>query len=122
MKPLLPFFILFVLSISLVTAAVQITTDKPEYSASEPVSISIASCVGISALQIQNAQSGVIDVNQGMNNWVASYHTLSDSSRGRYTIQVSCADGSSATKNFCVNSPGCLAATAGASLSGNVII
>ncbi|MBI2668453.1 hypothetical protein HYX14_01290 [Candidatus Woesearchaeota archaeon] len=107
-----------VLSLSLV-AAVDVTIPQTEYSAAEKVSISISSCFGSSVLQIQNAENTLIGVEQGANSWSTVYNTLSDPTKGKYSLIVSCADGTSKTTGFCVDAPGCLGAAPAATQCGN---
>ena len=106
LKKLALFLVLFCLFVSLATA-VSITTPQTDYSVSQPVSISISDCSGRSVLDIQNAHSSLIGVEEGLSTWSTIYHTSSDPSKGKYTLTIKCVDGTTATTNFCVDSPGC---------------
>ena len=95
-----------ILSISLVLA-VSVDTNKDDYNGGETVSISVNQCTGTSILKIVNPGLNIVDIKAGSDSWSTSYNTLSDSASGKYTITVSCEDGST-NANFCVDDPGCL--------------
>jgi hypothetical protein len=101
------FGVIICLIFSVSTLAVDLTLDKNEYSSSEQVSISVSSCSGTSLLKIKNPDGDMITIQQGSGNWQTSYNTNSDSSSGKYSLQVNCEDATSMTKFFCVNSAGC---------------
>ncbi len=99
--------VLLLLSLSLVTA-VNVSTDKVEYSSSEVVTANVISCVGTSITKFFNPNDVLVDIKSGQGNWTATYHTSSNSASGKYTVSTSCSNGA-AQANFCVNAPGCLA-------------
>ena len=116
MRKLLLYLVLILLSISLATA-VEINTDKTDYSGNEMVSITISQCTGTSILKIINPGFDLVDIKADQDNWVTLYNTLSDSADGKYTLTVSCTNGD-AQANFCVDSPGCIPETPPAPPSG----
>jgi len=97
---------LFLLSVSFVTA-VNVSTDKTDYTAAEMVTANIDSCVGTSITKFLNPSGDLVDIKSGEGNWSATYHTSSSSTAGKYTVSASCSNGVAQT-NFCVNAPGCL--------------
>ena len=100
------YFVLLLLSLSLV-AAVNVSTDKTEYSSSEVVTANVSDCVGTSITTFRNPADKVADIKSGEGNWSTSYHASSDPAKGKYTVSVSCSNGL-AQENFCVDAPGCL--------------
>ncbi len=111
MKKFLNLFLIFLIFSSL-ALAVSIETDKTDYSQGELVNINVKDCLQISVLQVFNANTPVpdlVDMKQGQSNWQTNYNTNSDSSDGKYMLSASCEDGTTATKYFCVDSPGCTA-------------
>lgn len=87
--------------------AVDILTQKEDYSLAETVSITISNCEGSSLLLLNNPSMHPVYVRQGQGAWETSYNTLSDSAEGRYSLTVNCADGTTKEKSFCVNAPSC---------------
>ena len=101
--------VLLLLSLSLATA-VNVSTDKTEYSSSEVVTANITSCTGTSITKFTNPSGTLVDIKSGQNNWTTTYHTSSNSAAGKYTVSSSCSDGLAEAK-FCVDAPGCLEET-----------
>ena len=101
------YLVLIFLSLSL-ASAVNVSTDKSEYSAAEIVTASIDTCSGTSIAKFQNPDDRLVDLKSGQDNWSTTYHTSSDPSKGKYTLSISCSNGL-AQANFCVDAPGCLA-------------
>ena len=100
---------LFIISSSL-ALAVTINTDKTDYNHPDLVNIEITGCTGLSVLRASNANipdPALVFIDDGSGDWSTTYNTASDSSDGKYTLFVSCADGTD-TKYFCVNADGCL--------------
>lgn len=123
MKKLFLFIVLFLLSFSLV-AAVQVSTNKVEYSGSEVVTATITGCAGTSLVEFRNPSGDVVDIKTGKDSWSTSYNTLSDSSDGKYKVDVTCTNGP-AEAFFCVDAPGCIpvaetAAAAGGAPGGGI--
>ncbi len=106
MKRVIFFFVTFLLLISL-AAAVEVSTDKSEYSSGDKVSITVSSCTGTPIVEIRNPDMDVVDIKSGL---TATYNTLSDSADGKYTVTATCTNGEG-KKNFCVDAPGCLPST-----------
>jgi hypothetical protein len=109
-KTTLIFLIVFSLSLFLATAAVSIEVPG-EVTGNEIITISVKGCSQISLLQLNTANtlgSTLKLVDQGTGDWSTTYNTISDVSTGKYRVDVSCEDGSAATKEFCVDSPGCI--------------
>jgi len=100
------YLVLLLLSLSLATA-VNVSTDKTEYSSSEIVTANITSCMGTSITKFTNPSGTLVDIKSGQNNWTTTYHTSSNSTSGKYTVSSSCSNGLAEAK-FCVNAPGCL--------------
>jgi len=100
------YVVIILLSLSLVSA-VNVSTDKTEYSSSELVTANIASCLGTSITKFINPDGNLVDIKSGEGNWSTTYHTASSPVKGKYTASASCSNGLSQT-NFCVNAPGCL--------------
>jgi len=100
------YLVLLLLSFSLV-AAVNVSTDKTEYSSSEIVTANITSCMGTSITKFTNPSGTLADIKSGQSNWTTTYHTSSNSASGKYTVSSSCSNGLAQAK-FCVNAPGCL--------------
>ncbi|MBI2125625.1 hypothetical protein HYU08_03660 [Candidatus Woesearchaeota archaeon] len=100
------YLVLLLLSFSL-AAAVNVSTDKNEYSSSEIVTANITSCVGTSITKFLNPNGNLVDLKSGQNNWTTNYHTSSSNASGKYTVSTSCSNGLAQVK-FCVNAPGCL--------------
>ncbi|MBT4935380.1 hypothetical protein HOL21_04455 [Candidatus Woesearchaeota archaeon] len=106
MKILIPIiisiFLLFTVS------AIDVSIDKTDYSFGEKVTIAISSCPKTSLILVSNPLNQLVYIQQGTGNWQTEYNTYSDSSVGKYSLRTNCADGTSQTKLFCVNSPTCL--------------
>ena len=101
---------MFLIVSSSLALAVTINTDKTDYNRPDIVNVDITGCTGISILRVSNANLPVPDlvfIDDSNGDWSTTYNTASDSSDGKYTLFVSCADGTD-TKNFCVNAAGCL--------------
>ncbi|MFH1275787.1 MAG: hypothetical protein ABIH82_01620 [Candidatus Woesearchaeota archaeon] len=107
MKKIITFFLIFVLTSSL-ALAVTVNTDKSDYKQGDIVTITISDCLGDSILRVINSDSELILVKQGEDSWNTLYNTASDSSKGKYSLNVNCEDGQ-AVKNFCVGADGCTA-------------
>lgn len=90
------FLLLFILAIPLVLASTVIV-DKDTYTLNEPVTISMADCLGSSMLTILNPFGQAVFSDQGNDDWSTTYHTSSDPSSGTYTINLFCGDESSST-------------------------
>src|SRR3989344_7080699 len=117
MKKLFLFVVLFLLSLSLV-AAVEVTTNKVEYSSGQTVSITVSDCVGASIVEFRNRSGNLVDIRSGEGSWSTSYNTLSDSEDGKYKVEATCTNGA-AQENFCLDAPGCMAASSSSSTSSN---
>ncbi len=102
-------FFLFVLLMAVSALAVDVTLPKTDFAHGEMV-VSSISCAGDAVLRVQNPEGQLIYVDQGRDDWESSYHTNSDSSKGKYTIRVSCEDATNSDQFFCVDAPGCIAA------------
>ncbi|MDO8510902.1 MAG: hypothetical protein Q7S55_01930 [Nanoarchaeota archaeon] len=100
------YLVLLLLSLSLVTA-VNVSTDKTDYSSGEIVMATIGSCLGTSITKFTNPDDNLVDIKSGEGNWSTTYNTASDSAKGKYTVSTSCSNGL-AQANFCVDAPGCL--------------
>jgi hypothetical protein len=101
-------FLLFtILIIANLVNAVEIETNKDEYSFDQTVEISVTDCARTSLLLMSNIYTDLIVVEQGYGSWDTYYNTNSDPYSGTYNIEVKCGDGSSSEVNICVNSPGC---------------
>lgn len=100
------YIVLLLLSLSL-AAAVNVSTDKTNYSSGEIVTANISSCIGTSITKFLNPSGNLIDIKSGQGNWSTTYHTSSDSTVGKYSVSTSCSNGL-AQANFCVDAPGCL--------------
>jgi hypothetical protein len=109
-KTILTFLFVFLLSLTF-SLAVTIDFTPTDYSSGEEATFNI-NCDGNSVLNIYNAKEPVPDlviVSQGNNQWDYVYSTTSDTtSDGKYTVYVSCSDGTTLEKSFCVDSPGCV--------------
>ena len=109
-KAIFTFLIVFSLSMFLATA---VSIDSPnEVTGDETITITVKGCEQISLLQLNTANilgSSLKLVDQGTGEWSTTYNTISDVSDGVYRIDVSCEDGTTSTKQFCVDSPGCIA-------------
>lgn len=108
--------VLLLLSLSLV-AAVNVSTDKSEYSSSEVVTANITSCIGTSITQFWNPGKTLVDIKSGTGNWTTTYHTSSNSAKGKYKVSTSCSNGP-AESYFCVDASGCLEAVEEACIPG----
>ena len=62
------YVVLLLLSLSLV-AAVNVSTDKTEYSSGEIVTANISECVGTSITKFLNPADKVVDIKSGEGNW-----------------------------------------------------
>lgn len=113
MKRVIFFFVTFLLLISL-AAAVEVSTDKSEYSSGDKVLITLSSCSGTPIVDIKNPSGDVVDIKSGL---TATYNTLSDSADGKYTVTATCTNGE-VQKNFCVDAPGCLSTTSTTTTGG----
>ncbi|MBU0470156.1 MAG: hypothetical protein ABIG52_03025 [Nanoarchaeota archaeon] len=102
MKKLIFFFVTFLLLISLATA-IDVTTNKKDYSSGEMVSITVTSCTGTPFVEIRNSASDLVDIKSGL---TVIYNTASDSDDGKYKVTVTCSDGSE-DAFFCVDDKGC---------------
>ncbi len=116
MKKVFPFIVLFVLSFSL-AAAVQVSTNKVDYSSGQTVTVTVSDCVGNSIVEFRNPSGTVVDIKAGKDSWSTSYNTLSDSADGKYAVEATCTNGA-AQNNFCVDAPGCVPATTTTSNAG----
>lgn len=85
------FSLIFLLLLPLVLAST-VTVDKETYSLDEPVTISVAGCLGSSILTLLNPSGQAVFSDQGNNDWQTIYHTSSDPSLGEYTINGSCGE------------------------------
>src|SRR3989338_1081197 len=106
MKKSFIFIAIFVLFFSLVSA-VQVSTNKVEYSSGQTVTATITDCVGNSIVEFKNPGGSVVDIKSGEGSWSTSYNSLSDSADGKYTVEATCSNGAAQT-NFCVDAPGCI--------------
>ena len=109
MKKLLAFIALFLLSFSVV-AAVDVSTNKLEYSGGQTVTATISNCVGTSIVEFRNPSGNLVDIKTGTGSWSTTYSTLSDSEKGKYKVEATCNNGA-AQNNFCVDAPGCVPST-----------
>ena len=100
--------VLLLLSLSLV-AAVNVSTDKTDYTSGEMVTTNIDNCAGTSIAKFLKPNGKLVDIKSGEGNWSTTYNTASDSAKGKYTVSTSCSNGL-AKANFCVDAPGCLEA------------
>ena len=101
------FLILTILILVSLVNAVEIETDKDEYSSNKIVEISISDCARTSLFLMSNIYTDLIVVEQGYGSWDTYYNTNSDPYSGSYNLEVKCADGTSKTVKICINSPGC---------------
>ena len=102
-------FLLILCSFSMVSAVV-ITPTADEYARGVVAQIDITQCVQVSFLQLKNPADDRITVDQGRGNWQFLYNTDSNRMDGKYSVLVSCQDGTIQNRSFCVNAPGCLGA------------
>ncbi len=100
-----------VFSVSLATA-ISIETNRQEYSSGDIVLIIVGGCAEEALVKVLNPTSDLIDVKEGN---AIDYNTLSDRSKGKYTITASCAEGRM-EEHFCVDAAGCLDAVRAADL------
>lgn len=109
MKHALPIIIAFLLTFSL-ASAVSIQIAKTDYAQGETLTAMVSGCAARSVLEIYNAKTPIpnlIYIRQGQAQWSATYNTDSDTSDGKYTLSVSCEDGTTAEQAFCVDMRGC---------------
>jgi len=101
------YLITFLLSLS-IALAVNVNTDKTDYTTPDLVTITITECTGNSILKVISNDE-VVDIKSGSNAWSTIYNTQSDNYNGKYLLKVSCTNGA-VNKEICVDSLSCTAA------------
>lgn len=104
------FFLIFLLSIGLVSAATA-ELSKTDWSRADDVTLAAdLSCEGWGVVRISNANTppDLVDVFNGIGDWQLNYKLGADVSDGKYGLSFSCADGEKVDLEFCVDSNDCL--------------
>ena len=100
-------FLLTCLSLAL---AVDIQTDKSDYSRPELVQVEVSECTGFTLVKVFDSNDDLVDIVSGENGLMFSYNTESDISDGKYRLRATCDNGNQVA-NFCVEADGCLGGT-----------
>lgn len=98
------FLFIFLLSLSLVAAIVEVEPINHQRPGMVTVSVD---CEGLTVLQFQEPNGNLIDMQDGEGTWTYNYNTQSDLANGNYSVVASCGD-SQEIIGFCVNDADCV--------------